>query len=406
MMTRTNFENSGMRLWLRRLYFALVVISFVLWFSHPGWVYFALQRGLYIPVPVVFVTSSGLLIVARFFLVILDVLPLTRGVIFLYGTLLLISLRVLIGFYLGELQDIPEDLVASTVAQAIVYAWFLSLLGEGSAMLVVMQRLYFQRWLFFVFVLLLLALLYGVTRSAVDGRGLYLDFFVDDSQEIFNYHSIGDSLAVVAILLFGRSLAIGLLASLLLALSYSRTSLVGYLAALVLTGRWRGISLRILLRNQVILVLLSSLAVLGGVLLWDSVGEIVFIERIASLLTGDDASLRERLNLFREFGNLVLSYGLLGAFLYEVRDGGPGTYIHSILSYWLEYGIIPFMGVVLTVALGFVAALKDHKKGRSIALTLMVFVVVSAVFSRSYVWPYLWYGLGFSLAWSAGGNER
>ena len=86
-----------------------------------------------------------------------------------------------------------------------------------------------------------------------------------------------------------------------------------------------------------------------------------------------------------------------GKFLYEVeRDQKPGGYIHSIKSYWAEYGLIVFILVLflsayLLVKMCICLFREKENPILSFISSYTIYVVISLYFSRSYFSPYIWF---------------
>lgn len=112
-----------------------------------------------------------------------------------------------------------------------------------------------------------------------------------------------------------------------------------------------------------------------------------------------DASFSERTSLFADVPQLLYHTGFWGHFMYEVEAYGyGGYYVHNILAYALEYGFIPFALLLLLLSVALLSAVRLYKRGDALPLALVLFVVISVLFSRSHVWPLLWFGLSFVVA--------
>ncbi|OYV02768.1 hypothetical protein CGW93_03930 [candidate division bacterium WOR-3 4484_18] len=115
-----------------------------------------------------------------------------------------------------------------------------------------------------------------------------------------------------------------------------------------------------------------------------------------------DPSLRVRLVQLLAGYEVIETYPITGKLLYEVEACGYGMYMHNILSYWAEYGVSVFVGLILSILfaisyLGVKTARKMFRNDFEVAVlvTLVVFGV-EVMLVRSYVSPWIWLMLGAS----------
>jgi len=193
-----------------------------------------------------------------------------------------------------------------------------------------------------------------------------------------------------------------LVAAFLLLLTRSRTSLLAFLSVWAVRGAlsW-ALPARFRLGYLVRAGMVASLAILLFLLRGSFLGQEFAQEalsRYQGIVSLEDDSVRTRVQLVAEFPQLVLRYGLVGRFMYEVREKGKGMYVHSVLSYWLEYGVLIFLLVLTLLGLAFYRVINCGHPASPLAFNLLVFVTLSILFSRSYLWPYPWFALGFASA--------
>lgn len=108
--------------------------------------------------------------------------------------------------------------------------------------------------------------------------------------------------------------------------------------------------------------------------------------------------MQSRLELLRQGFHLLEQHWLLGYFMGEVMEAGKGAYIHNWLSFWLAYGIGPFV-LSIWLLLSLVVKSWCQRKGASLALigfNLLVFALLAISLFRSYIWPYFWFSLSFA----------
>ncbi|MEN4904780.1 hypothetical protein [Luteimonas sp. TWI1437] len=114
------------------------------------------------------------------------------------------------------------------------------------------------------------------------------------------------------------------------------------------------------------------------------------------LLSSDtDTSLNERSHLLQAGIRQIQESPLWGRYngFLDYLDGG---YIHNILSFWHQFGLIPFAIVVLMLALPIPKMLVGPAGGRSELFGRMVFIsaLIQSVLALSYVNHYLFFAFG------------
>lgn len=115
-----------------------------------------------------------------------------------------------------------------------------------------------------------------------------------------------------------------------------------------------------------------------------------------------DASYLGRKGQFEEGINDIKEFWLTGRLFREVeRTGNSGTYMHNILSYWVEYGLIPFLLLlyqsVIYIYKNFINYFK-HPENYIIEMVFFtsMYMIVSILISRSYTYPYIWFTIAAS----------
>ena len=93
---------------------------------------------------------------------------------------------------------------------------------------------------------------------------------------------------------------------------------------------------------------------------------------------------------------------LLGDFMGDVEDsfGKKGNYIHNYLSFWRQFGFIPFI-LLITIALSsftkiFIYWLRNSNiKGVPLFLFyISIFTLSEIILARSFLYPYIWMSIG------------
>ncbi len=353
-------------------------------------------------------------LVARLFFLLTGHLNIrTRHLALVYLLLIWISVLQLIWLPFVS-PEIESQTLFSHMALTLVGPWLLALGGESFAYLCIASPQAARG--------LVAAAYSGLTFAIADGVGakgfgfygrLFFAFQDPVSRQVYSYLSLADSVAIVGLLLLGlvgtRSFYGGIIVYsgtlLLLLFSYSRSSFFCFLlsGAIMLDQRfWRT-------RKQQHLLAILGAVILAfiAVIAWPMLGEVkenlfernyLLLERFSAPFVGTDASVQRRQELLREGLDLLAKRWLLGHFMAEVVEAGRGTYIHNLLSFWVAYGIGPFLLLVWLLLSLIVRNWRQRKRSTEalIGFSLLVFIFLSISFSRSYVWPYFWLGLSFA----------
>jgi len=360
----------------------------------------------------------------RFLLLTTGQLPFrNRQLALSYLLALWISMLQCLWFPTISAQTSLEDFLA-TIAFTFVGAWVMLLGGEALAYLVATQ-LSGLGWTALIVTYLSLAftILNGVARG-FKLYGMFLFAFQDPvSREVYNYLALADSLAIAGLLLLGKpgwrapyqGFIFYIVTLFLLFFAYSRASLFFFLFVgfiLLVLKFWSRRKQQLLLAlfcagiaSLTVFLAQPNLARIGGSLV--ERGHLV-LERMSAPFIGSDLSLQIRLELFRQGLRSLGQHWLLGYFMNEVVEAGRGAYMHNWLSFWLAYGIGPFL---LSIWLMFsLMARSWHQRKKNhlalLAFCLLTFTLLVIVFARSYIWPYFWLGLGFTATVLHGNREK
>jgi hypothetical protein len=360
---------------------------------------------------------SGMLLATtlgfRLLLLVTGQLPFrSRQLALAYLLLLWISILQYIWFPTISAQIGLEAFLA-TIAFTFVGAWVMFLGGEALAYLAATQ-LSGLAWtgLIVTYLSLAFTILNGVARGFRLYGMLLFAFRAPMSQELYNYLALADSLAITGLLLLGKPSGrvpyksfIFIITLFLLLFAYSRASLFFFvftgfiLLALKFWSR----------RKQQLLLALScaGIAALTAFIVQPSLARIegslvershLVLERISAPFTGSDPSLQARWELFWQGLRSLEQHWLLGYFMNEAVEAQRGVYMHNWLSFWLAYGIGPFL-LSIWLMLSLIARSWHQRRKNHLALLafcLLTFTLLAIVFARSYIWPYFWLGVGFA----------
>lgn len=379
---------------LTRLYQGLALGMLMLYFLSGPLIFSAFWGGPSLPFPILgFLTALLLpLIWLRLMAAWRRTLPLTglnlTGMVLLAFTSLLAIVAVLTSPAVAAVSN-------SLLPRTITSAWVLWLGAEA------LQRLTPKAWWRVVGVCVLglgIAIFAGVRIGIQETGDVALRFYQSDTQTSFDYFSLTDPLAVLGILMLARvrryalpSILIFVVVGGLLFLGYSRTSLGMFVAGAALTAVFSPASA--VWRS----VLVAVIAVLGLSLTNLSDTNLAWLntsaERMGIAITNldEDNSFIERQQLNQELNDDLAQHWLTGMYAAEVTERVQGAYAHNWLSYWVSYGIVPF---VTSLALMLLAAIHAFRRRDPAAFVLAVVAILSAVLTRAYVWPYIWFALG------------
>jgi hypothetical protein len=332
---------------------------------------------------------SGMLLATtlgfRLLLLVTGQLPFhSRQLALAYLLLLWISILQYIWFPTISAQ-IGSEAFLATIAFTFVGAWVMFLGGEALVYLAATQ-LSGLAWtgLIVTYLSLAFTILNGVARG-FRLYGMLLFAFRDPmSQELYNYLALADSLAITGLLLLGKPSGrvpyIFIITLFLLLFAYSRASLFFF----VFTG-FILLALKFWSRRKQQLLLAIScagIAALTAFIVQPNLARIegslveqshLILERIGAPFTGSDPSVQARWELFWQGLRSLEQHWLLGYFMNEAVEGHRGAYMHNWLSFWLAYGIGPFL---LSIWLMLSLIARSWYQRRKNHLALLAFLLI------------------------------
>ncbi|KAA0889512.1 O-antigen ligase [Pusillimonas sp. ANT_WB101] len=151
-------------------------------------------------------------------------------------------------------------------------------------------------------------------------------------------------------------------------------------------------------RNKLQAVVLACIAVLLLAALGPTIVSVLGPDHrmVRLFLFHHDSSMSERVVLLYQELNFLRENWVLGHYMYDVvATGGTGNYAHNYLSFLSAYGIGPAI-VLIFLLLSFV--LKGLIQGGrnnhfEAAYAMMIFSLLGIIAARSYLYPYIWFGL-------------
>lgn len=293
------------------------------------------------------------------------------------------SSRVMTG--LSVMEANLRYLIGHTLAFAVGY----SLRGLGR----------FKPLIVFGFVLLVVNAL-----GNIDSTTSQLNLEVKDEDSKGIYIMLGDSFGLWALITCAvvesrrERATLVVAAVVILALLNSRTSLYAFLVTIPFIFRMS-------LARIAILILVMVAGIWGVLALLE--GQEGLIDRMfMSVITGEDSSINSRMLQFEIGLDRLADRWFLGDYAGDVREfGGFGFYLHNMLSYWQQFGLLPFLLLLLLWGRAMQRARRCFASDAAWADPDLRFFVLGLVFfgfeilfSRSYAFPLQWLILGQSAA--------
>ena len=116
------------------------------------------------------------------------------------------------------------------------------------------------------------------------------------------------------------------------------------------------------------------------------------------LFTGDDHSFYMRKLIMQNNFEDVMKYWFLGDYAGQLKYGVLGLYIHNYLSFWRQFGIIPFVifiGLLLPFLAWFIPWFRGKKYQQyDFLFYLILFLLIEMIFTRSYKSHFIWIAIG------------
>ncbi len=264
-----------------------------------------------------------------------------------------------------------------------------------------------------IYVGFILMIAYGVARHFFNFHQLVFLFVLHNPKRIYNYQVLSDTFAIISLLMMARYGATGLfqrlaiygISALFLFLAYSRSSVAAFLLAggiLAVIQTWRSGR-----RQKMLFGFAAGAALLSGVVVIivlakdaEDAGLSLLVQRFFSISTFRTSSFQERFQYWNQSLPLLKDYWLKGRFLYEAVLFEKGAYIHNWMSFWLAYGILPFLLSLGLLFWALTTAFVQRFSNPWAPLTcgLLLYNLIMIVTARPYIWVYFWFTLALSMA--------
>ena len=256
----------------------------------------------------------------------------------------------------------------------------------------------------------------AITDSYSTARAWYLEGLtssLDRSEDaltgkaLFDYMYISDTVALLLLIIMSQmksmtgKVSILFVGLFIILLSASRTSFICFgLAGLTLLAVLSfKVSTKKMILPIALLVLLISLASIYGQFFTEKVTA-QYGDKYRFALTNykTDGSYVFRGEIFDQRWRELEDNWLMGRYLSMYAAGRSGTYFHNWLSFWTNFGIVPFLLSVILIVSSLYRAVKQFLKDsfspiNQLLLLWSIFVVIAISFSRSYDFYYIWFVL-------------
>ncbi len=226
------------------------------------------------------------------------------------------------------------------------------------------------------------------------------------SDSISTYQEFGRSALIASLILLsmtkqvGRYLFVYLVSIFVLFILGARSEFVGlcFSGFLVFLIKFRLSLLRVLQ--------LSSIIILGAIFISQVYEKLLGGRSIQLFNMSKDVSWQGRKSLEQLGLNHIEENPILGYFAGYIIDGGAtGAYVHSILSVWASFGLLPFVlytllcFIPLLYCIQFALKNKNQSDKFYLCLSLSLVIILLILFSKSIFWliPSLAWGVYFSV---------
>jgi len=115
----------------------------------------------------------------------------------------------------------------------------------------------------------------------------------------------------------------------------------------------------------------------------------------------NDPSAHSRQELARAGIDDIMSRPLKGNFAGQLEGGDFGGYIHNILSYWRQFGILGFCMAIVAIVWSYrdlkcVYRTKQAAAHYKLGYVLLGTMILMVLFARSFTYPYVWLAIGYA----------
>ena len=313
--------------------------------------------------------------------------PFKDGIFSSFWLLVMVSIIQIISFpwvvdYTNDGLHTYLTLISRTILQYWLF-WFVGIHIYQIWNRDAFWRIMFYLWLFLTSLIIYSALSNKVFAIILNGQPIYL--------------MLADSFAILSLFMLCKTknstgqILIILITTICLFALFSRASLYCFVltAILFLYKQNKGFMLLILTILFFFLFLGTNDEIAGN--------------RMLRMFYGvEDLSATMRQDHMEKGLDALSSTWFLGDFMGDINQhfGKTGYYMHNYLSFWRQFGIVPFIAFSVILIFGFVRILKvwlKSEKLNQVHLFLFhftVFALSEIIVARSFVTPYIWLSIG------------
>ncbi len=306
----------------------------------------------------------------------------------IFVLLILLFINILQAIQLPFLfKDYDTNSIIKTLPDAIIHPWVFLLIGFYIQKIIANNR--YDKLIKILWgIYSLIIFFYSITNSsfAILTKGAQIYLMLADSYALLSF--------LLIVKLDRRRIIYIIISAVLLFTLLSRTSFFLFLFSFI-------IFYLIYYPKQTIFVLTISVIAIGIfiVTLNYTVSDRKLQEhRMLRLLTkNEDHSRLKRVELLNEGIESIKENVLFGDFMGDIKEKNrTGNYIHNILSYWRQYGIFVFLGIIVLTLLNYFTIsrlfLNKRKRTRYVGFLFLysTFFIAEIIIARSYLCAYIW----------------
>lgn len=362
--------------------------------------------SLFFPI-VIYIIAIIAFLFWMFQFLVLRTVKITLSILLTSGIFLYISMIILTGWRNYERFSQYSSNYYAVVQTGLFYSMLCLLVGFNID-LVFNEIIYNKRikkLALISMIILIFALLYSISLNYIDKKIFEIRYTID-------YLAISDGVAVTSFAILwninkpNNRKVIFIIALLIMLGTISRGSLLAFLSAILC---WKFISYK---RNFINMLRFVIAIFLGFIFL-------VFLSKNTSIiydLLGYSRGARIIVGLLSDYNsfiandfsmvtrNQVLFYGLkdlkniwfFGSFMRDAKTGVG--YIHNWLSFWVNYGLIPFFTFIGIYLISLYKCIYYYRKSMDKMLGLIIllafYTLFQIVFFRAYVYSTVWLSMG------------
>tara|TARA_Y100000768_G_scaffold388106_1_gene382207 strand:+ start:2785 stop:3963 length:1179 start_codon:yes stop_codon:yes gene_type:complete len=306
-----------------------------------------------------------------------------------FWLLLMVSLIQLFSFpFIPNYSNAGTYIYLTIISQTIIQYWLFWIVGMN--ILKIWKNKIFWKLMVVAWILLSSIILWSALSNTV-----VFAIFLGGTQI---YLMLADSFAVLSIFILCRldnskkELLLILISSICLFALFSRASFYCFiLTSIVFLYK----------KNKIAMFSIISLSL---VLLFINIDNNSFTDnRMIRMIFGSyDLSQSMREEQMEKGLNTLSEAWILGDFMGDVKEsfGDKGNYMHNYLSFWRQFGFVPFF-LMVVIALSSFAKIftywwsTDNIKGLPLFLFyISVFTLSEIILARSFLYPYIWMSIG------------